>query len=53
MNIPYTAARGSVRFSLSRYTTEREIDYTLEVLPVIINRLAELSPYKEAGASGQ
>lgn len=53
MNIPYTAARGSIRFSLSRYTTEREIDYTLEALPAIINRLAELSPYEEAGASGQ
>ncbi|HEX8773481.1 MAG TPA: cysteine desulfurase NifS [Pyrinomonadaceae bacterium] len=53
MNIPYTAARGSIRFSLGRYNTESEIDYTLEVLPPIIRRLAELSPYREAGSSGE
>jgi cysteine desulfurase len=46
MNVPYTAARGSIRFSLGRYNTEREIDYTLEVLPKIIKRLAEMSPYE-------
>jgi len=46
MNIPYTAARGSIRFSLGRYNTEREIDHTLEVLPGIIERLAEMSPYE-------
>ena len=46
MNIPYTAARGSIRFSLGRYNTEREIDYTLEVLPGIIKRLVEMSPYE-------
>lgn len=51
MNVPYTAARGSIRFSLGRYNTEREIDYTLEVLPQIIKRLADMSPYeiKEKG----
>jgi cysteine desulfurase len=53
MNIPYTAARGSIRFSLGRYNTEAEIDRTLEVLPEIVRRLAELSPYEEAGAKGQ
>lgn len=53
MNVPYTAARGSIRFSLGRYNTESEIDYTLEVLPQIIKRLAELSPYEEAGARGE
>ncbi|HEX8145139.1 MAG TPA: cysteine desulfurase NifS [Pyrinomonadaceae bacterium] len=53
MNIPYTAARGSIRFSLGRYNTESEIDRTLEVLPAIINRLAELSPYEEARAKGE
>jgi cysteine desulfurase len=53
MNIPYTAARGSIRFSLGRYNTEREIAYTLEVLPGIINRLAEMSPYEEALAKGE
>jgi cysteine desulfurase len=54
MNVPYTAARGSIRFSLSRYNTEREIAHTLFVLPGIINRLAEMSPYEDAlGRSGE
>jgi len=46
MNVPYTAAQGSIRFSLGRYNTESEIDYTLAQLPAIINQLAELSPYE-------
>jgi cysteine desulfurase len=46
MNIPYTAARGSIRFSLSRYTTEADIDYTLNVVPRVIERLIEMSPYE-------
>lgn len=45
MNIPYTAAQGSIRFSLGRYNTESEIAYTLEQLSRIIPRLVELSPY--------
>jgi cysteine desulfurase len=45
MNIPYTAAQGSIRFSLSRYNTEKEIDYTLDVLPGIVGKLVEMSPY--------
>jgi cysteine desulfurase len=47
MNVPYTAAQGSIRFSVGRYNTEAEIDHTLGLLPAIINRLAELSPYEE------
>ncbi|HKE60771.1 MAG TPA: cysteine desulfurase NifS [Pyrinomonadaceae bacterium] len=47
MNIPFTAARGSIRFSLGRYNTEAEIDYTLQVLPDIIAKLAEMSPYDQ------
>ena len=45
MGIPYTAAHGSVRFSLSRYTRQKEIDYVLEKLPPVIERLRSLSPY--------
>ncbi|HUS11274.1 MAG TPA: cysteine desulfurase NifS [Pyrinomonadaceae bacterium] len=45
MNVPYTAAQGSIRFSLGRYNTEAEIDQTLDVLPAIIEKLAEMSPY--------
>ena len=45
MNVPYTAAQGSIRFSLGRYNTDAEIDRTLEVLPVIIQKLIDMSPY--------
>lgn len=45
MGVPFTAAHGSTRFSLSRYNTDAEIDYVLEKMPPIINRLRELSPF--------
>ncbi len=45
MGVPFTAAHGSIRFSLSRFTTEEEIDYTVSVLPEIIERLLEISPF--------
>jgi cysteine desulfurase len=45
MGVPFTAAHGSIRFSLSRYTTGPEIDLVLEKLPPIIARLRELSPF--------
>jgi len=49
MGVPFTAAHGSIRFSLSRYNTEDEIDVILEKLPPVIKRLRELSPFwKEA-----
>ena len=44
MNVPYTAAQGSIRFSLGRYNTEEEVDYTLGILPGIVSRLAEMAP---------
>jgi cysteine desulfurase len=47
MNVPYSAAQGSIRFSLGRYNTEEEIDRTLAVLPGIIGKLVEMSPYDE------
>jgi cysteine desulfurase len=47
MNVPYTAARGSIRFSLGRYNTEDEIDQTLKVLPEIISELVEMSPFEK------
>ncbi|MEP6741540.1 MAG: cysteine desulfurase NifS [bacterium] len=56
MNVPYTAAQGSIRFSLGRYNTEEEIDQTLKVLPEIIGKLVEMSPYDKelrALASGR
>ncbi len=45
MGIPYTAAHGTVRFSLSRYTTEAEIDRVIEVVPQVVAQLRKLSPY--------
>ena len=45
MGVPFTAAHGSIRFSLSRYTTEKEIDFVIEKMPPIIARLRELSPF--------
>jgi cysteine desulfurase len=45
MGVPFTAAHGSVRFSLSIYNTEEEIDFIIEKLPPVIARLRELSPF--------
>jgi len=45
MGVPFTAAHGSIRFSLSRYNTEDEVDFTIEKMPEIIHRLRELSPF--------
>jgi cysteine desulfurase len=45
MGVPFTAAHGSIRFSLSTYNTEEEIDVIIEKLPPIIERLRELSPF--------
>jgi cysteine desulfurase len=45
MGIPFTAAHGSIRFSLSRYTTAREIDYVLEHMPRIVAKLRAMSPF--------
>ena len=45
MGVPFTAAHGSIRFSLSRYTTAEEIDFVIEKMPPIIHRLRELSPF--------
>lgn len=45
MGIPYTAAHGTIRFSLSRYNTEAEIDRVIEAVPPIIAQLRKLSPY--------
>jgi len=49
MGVAFTAAYGSVRFSLSRYNTAEEIDYVVEHMPAIIHRLRELSPFVPAG----
>ncbi len=45
MGVPFTAAHGSIRFSLSIYNTEAEVDFVLEKMPPIIAELRELSPF--------
>ncbi len=45
MGVPFTCAHGSIRFSLSRFTTDAEIDTIIRELPPIIQRLRELSPF--------
>lgn len=45
MGVPFTCAHGSIRFSLSRYTTEAEIDTVIRELPPIIRRGREMSPF--------
>ncbi len=47
MNVPFTAVHGSIRFSLSRFTTEKEIDYVCEKMPAIIEKLVRISPFQD------
>jgi len=52
MDVPFTAAHGSIRFSLSVYNMEEEIDWVIEKLPPVIERLRRMSPFwgQKAGA---
>lgn len=55
MNVPYTAAHGAIRFSLSRETVDQDIDQVIGAMPGIIEKLRELSPFwrdDEGGGSG-
>jgi len=52
MGVPFTAAHGSIRFSLSIYNTEEEIDFIIEKIPPIIKRLRELSPFWKENKCG-
>jgi cysteine desulfurase len=45
MGVPFTCAHGSIRFSLSRFTTDEEIDAVIRELPPIIKRLRDMSPF--------
>ena len=45
MDIPRAMLHGSIRFSLSRYNTDEDVDYVLEQMPRVIARLREMSPF--------
>ena len=47
MHTPFTSLHGSIRFSLSRFTTEDEIDYAIENIPKVIKKLAKISPFQK------
>lgn len=47
MSVPYTAAHGAIRFSFSRINTEDDVDRVLDVLPRIVARAREVSPFAQ------
>lgn len=47
MGVPFTLLHGSIRFSLSRFTTDSEVDYVLENMPKIIDKLTKISPFQD------
>jgi cysteine desulfurase len=51
MGVPFTAAHGTIRFSLSIYNTEKEMDTIIEALPPIVERLRQMSPFRAENAS--
>ncbi len=51
MGIPFTSAHGSIRFSLSRYNTQEEIDYVAAVMPRIVARLRAITPFSAERAT--
>ena len=53
MGVPFTAAHGSVRFSLSWYSTDQEVDYVIERLPPVIARLREISPFYDSSSQAR
>ena len=52
MGVPFTAAHGSIRFSLSHYTTEEEIDRIIAEMPPLIERLRQMSPFWKQALEG-
>jgi cysteine desulfurase len=50
MGVPFTFAHGSIRFSLSRYNTEDDVDYVVRHMPQLIETLRKISPYKRGEA---
>lgn len=53
MGVPFTMAHGSIRFSLSVYNTEEEINFVIEKMPPIIERLRGMSPFWNQACKAQ
>ncbi len=51
MGLTHEVAHGSLRLTLSEFTTEQEIDYVLDILPQIVERLRAMSPLYQGGES--
>ncbi|MEK7333519.1 MAG: aminotransferase class V-fold PLP-dependent enzyme, partial [Nitrospirota bacterium] len=49
MGVPVTLIHGSIRFSLSRYNTEEEVNRVIEIMPPVIKELRQLSPFGREG----
>jgi cysteine desulfurase len=49
MGLKHEEAHGSLRVSMGRWTTEKDIEYLIKVLPGIINKLRRISPHKIHG----
>lgn len=47
MKTPFTSLHGSIRFSLSRFTTKEEIDFVVQNMPLVIKKLAKISPFQK------
>jgi cysteine desulfurase len=45
LHVPFTAIHGSIRFSLSRYNTDDDVDRIIEVFPEVVANLRRISPY--------
>ncbi len=48
MGVPFTYAHGAIRLSLSRYTSAKDVEHTINTLPPVIAKLRELSPFSAA-----
>jgi len=44
LGMPYEVAHGSLRFTLGRGTTKEDIDYVIEQLPPLVEKLRKISP---------
>jgi cysteine desulfurase len=51
LGVPFTAVHGSIRFSLSRYNTDADVDHIIKVFPRVVENLRKLSPYWDQAAN--